>query len=132
MGKYIPPCPHYPNCLGCPLIDRPYAEQLKIKRDRLAGALAAYPAFAQLKIPTVVGSPRRLSYRGRVKLVVRRAKQEIAIGLYYPQSHQVMDISSCPVHPKPVNRVLQELKRQILRFGIEPYNEKEDSGDLRY
>jgi len=132
MEKYIPPCPHYPNCFGCPLIDQPYPEQLKRKRDRLTEALAAHAALARLEIPAVVGSPHRLGYRGRVKLVVRRVKREVATGLYLPQSHRVIDISSCPVHPKPVNRVVQDLKRQIVRLGIEPYNEKDDSGELRY
>ncbi len=132
MGKYIPPCPHYPNCFGCPLIDRPYPEQLSRKRDRLVEALAAYPGLAGLDIPPVVPSPHRLGYRARVKLVVRKVKNEIATGLYYPQSHRVIDISSCPVHPKPVNSVLRYLKGQIVHLGIEPYNEEDDSGELRY
>ncbi len=132
MGKYIPPCPHYPNCVGCPLIDRPYPEQLRRKRERLTEALATYPGLAGLEIPVVVSSPHRLGYRARVKLVVRRVKNEIAIGLYYPQSHRVIDISSCPVHPKPVNSLLKYLKGQIVQLGIEPYNEKDDSGELRY
>ena len=132
MGKYIPPCPHYPNCFGCPLIDRPYPEQLRRKRDRLTEALAAYPGLAGLEIPDVVPSPHRLGYRARVKLVVRKVKSEIATGLYYPQSHRVIDISSCPVHPKPVNSVLRYLKGQIVHLGIEPYNEEDDSGELRY
>ena len=132
MRKYIPPCPHYPNCFGCPLIDRPYPDQLTIKRNRLAEALAPYPALVGLEIPAVVPSAPRLGYRARVKLVVRNIKREIATGLYYPKSHRVIDISSCPVHPKPVNRVLQYLKRQMIRLGIKPYNETEDSGELRY
>ena len=99
MGTYSPPCPHYPNCIGCPLIDRPYPEQLSRKRDRLVEALTAYPGLEGLDIPPVVPSPHRLGYRARVKLVVRKVKNEIATGLYYPQSHRVIDISSCPVHP---------------------------------
>jgi 23S rRNA (uracil1939-C5)-methyltransferase len=43
-----------------------------------------------------------------------------------------MDISSCPVHPRPVNQVVQYLKRKILELGIAPYDERDDSGDLRY
>ena len=132
MGTYTPPCPHFPNCFGCSLIDRPYPEQLQTKRDRLVKALTAYPRLTRIQVPPVVGSPSRLGYRGRVKLVVRRVKSEIVTGLYFPQSHRVMDISSCPVHPKPVNQVVHELKRQMHRLEIEPYNEKDDTGELRY
>ena len=127
-----PPCPHFPNCFGCPYINVPYPEQLTRKREIIAQALSMYPALQAVAVPSLVPSPRRLGYRARVKLVVRRNKGDIAVGLYVPQSHRVMDISSCPVHPRPVNQVLQNLKRKILELGIIPYDERDDSGDLRY
>ncbi len=77
-------------------------------------------------------SPRRLGYRARVKLVVRKSGGTIATGLYVPQTHRVMDISSCPVHPRRVNQVLDYLKSRALELGIVPYDERDDSGDLRY
>ena len=102
------------------------------KREIVAQALAAFPSLLDVKIPPVTPSPRRLGYRARVKLVVRRTKGEVATGLYVPGSHRVMDISSCPVHPRPVNQVLHYLKNKILELGIRPYDERDDSGDLRY
>jgi 23S rRNA (uracil1939-C5)-methyltransferase len=129
---YQPPCPHYPHCIGCPFIDVPYPEQLAHKRNIVREAFAAFPSLAGLEVPQVVPSPRRLGYRGRVKLVVRKNRSDIAIGLYVPQTHHVMDISSCAVHPRPVNQVIQYLKRKLLELRIAPYDERDDSGDLRY
>jgi 23S rRNA (uracil1939-C5)-methyltransferase len=83
-------------------------------------------------IPEVAPAPRRLGYRARVKLVVRNTKGEPAIGLYVPGSHRVMDISSCPVHPQAVNQVIGFLKKKIQEFEIVPYDERNDSGQLRY
>jgi 23S rRNA (uracil1939-C5)-methyltransferase len=80
----------------------------------------------------VIASPRRLGYRARVKLVVRKSRGEVATGLYVPQTHRVMDISSCAVHPRRINQVIHYLKRKVLELGIEPYDERDDSGDLRY
>jgi len=129
---YRPPCPHYPHCIGCPLVDVPYPEQLSRKRDIVREAFAAFPSLAALEVPPVTPSPRRLGYRGRVKLVVRKNRNDIAIGLYVPGSHRVIDISSCPVHPRPVNQLIRHLKRKVLELGIVPYDERSDSGDLRY
>src|SRR5919106_1537229 len=129
---YRPPCPHYPNCIGCPFVDIPYPEQLARKRDIVREAFATLPSLAGVEIPPAVPSPRRLGYRGRVKLVVRKNRNDVAIGLYVPQTHRVMDISWCAVHPRPVNRVIQYLKRKLLELGIAPYDERNDSGDLRY
>ena len=131
-GPYQAPCQHYPHCIGCPLIDLPYPEQLVRKRALVRTAFAKFPALKDVVIPEVVPSPRRLGYRARVKLVVRKNSGAIATGLYVPQSHRVMDISSCPVHPRRVNQVLEYLKFRAQELGIVPYDERDDSGDLRY
>jgi 23S rRNA (uracil-5-)-methyltransferase RumA len=131
-GPYQAPCPHYPHCIGCPFIDLPYPEQLARKRTLVGKAFAKFPALNDLEIPEVVPSPRRLGYRARVKLVVRKNSGAIAAGLYVPQTHRVMDISSCPVHPRRVNQVLEYLKHRAQELGIAPYDERDDSGDLRY
>jgi 23S rRNA (uracil-5-)-methyltransferase RumA len=132
-GEYVPSCPHYPEgCVGCPFINLPYPEQLKRKQEIVAQAMTGYPSLQDVQVPAVVPSPRRLGYRARVKLVVRKPKGEVLTGLYLPQSHQVVDISSCPVHPEAVNRVIQQLKKEIQRLDISPYDERTDSGDLRY
>ena len=126
------PCPHYPRCIGCPLIDVPYADQLTRKRQSVANALARYPSLAELDAPDVIAAPHRLGYRTRVKLVVRATSGEIATGLYVPGTHRVMDMSSCAVHPRPVNQVVRYLKKKCLELNIVPYDERVDSGQLRY
>lgn len=131
-SDYAAPCPHYPHCIGCPFISLPYPEQLARKHSLVVQAFITYPSLAGIEIPSVVPSPHRLGYRGRVKLVVRRHRSEVAAGLYVPQSHRVIDISSCPVHPRPVNEVVHYLKKQIQDLDIAPYDERDDSGDLRY
>lgn len=131
-GPYQAPCRHYPHCIGCPFIDLPYPEQLRRKRALVGAAFAKFSALKDIEIPEVVPSPRRLGYRARVKLVVRKSGGAIATGLYVPQSHRVMDISSCPVHPRRVNQVLEYLKYRAQELGIVPYDERDDSGDLRY
>jgi 23S rRNA (uracil1939-C5)-methyltransferase len=130
--EYEAYCPHFPHCVGCPFIKVPYPEQLRRKREILRLALAGYSTLARIDVPPVAPSPRRLGYRARVKLVVRRNRDQIAMGLYVPHSHRVMDISSCPVHPRQVNQVVFHLKKKISELGIVPYDERDDSGDLRY
>ena len=126
------PCPHYPHCVGCPFIAVPYAEQLARKRETVAESLAGYPSLAELEAPAVLAAPHRLGYRTRVKLVVRATSGGIAAGLYVPGSHRVMDISSCAVHPQPVNQVVRYLKKKCAELKIVPYDERVDSGELRY
>jgi 23S rRNA (uracil1939-C5)-methyltransferase len=130
--EYEAYCPHFPNCVGCPFINLPYPEQLKRKRAVVSRALGEYTALAGVEAPPVVPSPRRVGYRARVKLVVRKNRDQIAMGLYVPHSHRVIDISACPVHPRPVNQVVFYLKRKLMDLDIQPYDERDDSGELRY
>lgn len=102
------------------------------KRAIVGRALSEYAALAGAEVSPVVASPQRLGYRARVKLVVRKNRDQVAMGLYVPQTHRVVDISSCPVHPRQVNQVVVYLKKKILELGITPYDERDDSGDLRY
>lgn len=132
MTRYTPPCPHYPDCFGCPLVGFPYPEQLEKKRRALAQALDGSVRLPAVEVPPVVRSPRRLGYRARVKLVVRRAGGRVETGLYAPGSHRVVDISRCPVHPEPVNRVVGYLKRLVAKLEIPVYDEPTDTGALRY
>ena len=131
-GPYQAPCPHYPHCIGCPLINYPYPDQLLKKQQIVVQALSAYRSLVQIQVPAVIASPYQLGYRARVKLVVRSSRGDIATGLYVPGTHRVIDISSCPVHPRPVNQVTGYLKKKIIELKIVPYDERNDSGQLRY
>jgi len=131
-AEYEAYCPHFPSCVGCPFIKVPYPEQLLKKRAIVGRALAEYCSLAGADVSPVVPSPQRLGYRARVKLVVRKNRDQVAMGLYVPQTHRVIDISSCPVHPRQVNQVVFYLKKKVLELGIAPYDERDDSGDLRY
>lgn len=102
------------------------------KRAIVGRALAEYSSLASADVSPVVPSPQRLGYRARVKLVVRKNRDQVAMGLYVPRTHRVIDISSCPVHPRQVNQVVFYLKKKVLELGIAPYDERDDSGDLRY
>ena len=131
-AEYEAYCPHFPSCVGCPFIKVPYPEQLLKKRAIVGRALAEYSSLASADVSPVVPSPQRLGYRARVKLVVRKNRDQVAMGLYVSQTHRVIDISSCPVHPREVNQVVFYLKKKVLELGIAPYDERDDSGDLRY
>ena len=110
----------------------PYLQQLDKKRARVSEALLRYATLQALEIPPIVPSPRQFGYRTRVKLAVRKVGGKPLIGLYLPETHKVTDASACPVHPRPVNRIVEFLKEAIERLNIMPYDEERDTGLLRY
>lgn len=127
-----PPCPHYPACFSCPFIQFPYLQQLEKKHEIISKAIKTYPSLASLLVPSLVPSPHQFGYRTRAKLAVRRVNGKVVIGLYRPETHDVADTSACPAHPEPVNEVIQFLRQAIERLEIVPYDEVQDTGQLRY
>ena len=126
------PCPHYPDCVGCALIGKPYGEQLRGKRELVRAALRPYPSLAALDIPEVVGSPRAFGYRNQAKLVARREGRALLLGVYRPGTHQVADIRRCPVHHPLITPVLDAVARVVEHYDIPTYDERSHSGTLRY
>ncbi len=125
-------CPHAPDCVGCPYIGVRYGEQLRRKRERVEQALAAYPALSSLAVAKPVGSQRVFGYRNQVKLVAREAKRGLLLGVYKPGSHQVVDVSRCPVHDSLVANALAQVRRAVERTATPIYDERSRQGWLRY
>jgi 23S rRNA (uracil1939-C5)-methyltransferase len=127
-----PTCPHYPQCVGCGLIGTPYGQQLERKHARVVDSLAAYPRLAATAVPPVIGAVRLFGYRNQVKLVVRRARRGLLLGVYRPGTHQVVDIAQCPVHQEPINSVLAGVRQAVERSAAPVYDERSGEGWLRY
>ncbi len=92
-------CRHHPACPGCPLLARPYADQLAAKRRRLQAALDLYPQLEAGTVPPVLPALRTQGYRHRLKLPVARTRTGVHIGLY-GAGHTVLHTPDCGVlHP---------------------------------
>lgn len=127
-----PPCPHFPDCVSCTLIGTAYGEQLRAKRARVVAALSGYSRLAGIPVPEVIGSPRLFGYRNQAKLVARRARRGLLLGVYRPGTHQVVDITACPVHQPPINAVLAAVREAVERAQAPVYDERSGDGWLRY
>lgn len=125
-------CPHYPDCVGCTFIGVRYGEQLARKRERVCAALRPYTRLSGLAVPAVVGSQRVFGYRNQAKLVARRGRRGLLLGIYRPRSHQVVDISGCPVHHPQIPIVLSGIRRVAERQNVPIYDERTSNGWLRY
>lgn len=109
-----------------------YGEQLARKEAVLRAALARYASLAHLEVPSVVGSPRAFGYRNQAKLVARRGRDGVRLGMYRPGTHQVVDIPNCPIHDAMINRVLGAVRTELERFAVPIFDERRGQGWLRY
>src|SRR5690606_6564973 len=82
--------------------------------------------------------PRPLGYRSLCKLAVRPARYpaplgaRFAIGLFEPGTHAVIDMDDCPLHTPPLRRLIADLRAELERSTLTPYDEKTNTGQIRY
>ena len=126
------PCPHFPRCAGCPWVGVPYPEQLARKTQRVREALAAFPSLADARVLPLRPAPRVLGYRSVVKLVARRVRGELRLGVYRRGTHQVVDVRQCAAHHPFANAVLARLAGLVERIDVPTYDETTREGWLRY
>ena len=126
-------CPHAPACVPCPLRGSSYREQLAGKRRRVEAALGGHPRLAALPVDDVIGSRDLFGYRNVAKLAVRaRRDGSLRAGVYAPGTHRLVDAEACAVQHPALNAVIAATLSEARTVGVEAYDERSGSGELRY
>ena len=123
------------ECGTCRYINEDYQSSLHTKYTDILGKMKSSGLLERSHILPLTPSPMPLYYRAHAKLAVRRSKtpdSRVAIGLFKPNTHEVVNLDYCPLHKDTINRCLRDLKEVINESDIEPYDEVEHSGVLRY
>ncbi|MDT8440514.1 MAG: 23S rRNA (uracil(1939)-C(5))-methyltransferase RlmD [Desulfuromonadales bacterium] len=127
-----PICPHHRQCQGCALLSWGYPAQLAFKRQRVATALAPYPALTGVRLHDVWPAEQTLGYRASAKLVVASRRGRGLVGLYRRGSHDVVDIGDCPLHHPLINAIAAVVRTELERGSLTAYDPRHDRGLLRY
>jgi len=101
-----PPCPHHSVCGGCHWLHVPYNEQLRIKEEIFKDTLRRIGKVDPSIVSPIQASPLQFNYRSRVQLKVWDGK----IGFYKRESHDLVDISECPLAHPLINRIFKVLR----------------------
>lgn len=101
-----PPCPLHSICGGCQWLHIPYKEQLKAKEVIFKDTLRRIGKIDPSIVLPARPSPMELNYRSRVQFKVVENK----IGFYKRESHELVEISECPLAHPLINRILKGLR----------------------
>ncbi|XP_050380822.1 uncharacterized protein LOC126798044 isoform X1 [Argentina anserina] len=117
-------CPHFELCSGC-------THEFNLHRPAVVDEATEF--FKSLGLSDFTFDSCKLwGWRCRAKLAVRGSPERPLIGLYQEGTHNVIDIPDCKAHHPNINSAVELLKRGITALRIEPYDEDEGTGDLRY
>ncbi|RVW45056.1 putative RNA methyltransferase pc1998 [Vitis vinifera] len=117
-------CQHFQSCSGC-------TQELNLHRPIILDDVTDF--FNNHGVSDFTFDSCRLwGWRCRAKLAVRGSSNSPLIGLYQENSHNIVDIPHCKAHHPSINATVELLKQGITHLKVEPYDEDQGTGELRY
>ena len=120
------------ECDGCSLINMKYSAELAWKHEQVANRIHCHTDLSETTILPVIASPKELNYRNSAKLVVGGRYNAPLIGIYKRGSHDIVDISACPLHHPLINRIVSAVKTGIVKGRVPVFHPRSGEGLLRY
>lgn len=125
------------DCLGNPVhVGSAYYGHLESKFQKDKNQILAQNLLHPKRIIAAKPSQAVTEYRCHIKYAVRQDLENInsiiKIGLFAPGTHQIIDAASCPTQYASINRVLYDMKQELILNQIKGYHEASHQGDLRY
>jgi len=105
------PCPYYGVCGGCDFQHLSYDAQLEAKSGIIRDCLHRIGKIEYDGDIPVIASPQQFEYRSRARWHVDREKQKI--GYFARDSHDVIDISVCPILTPGMQSTLENLRSNM-------------------
>ncbi|MFB5674502.1 23S rRNA (uracil(1939)-C(5))-methyltransferase RlmD [Paenibacillus terreus] len=125
------PCPVFGVCGGCQIQHLSYEGQLEAKADIVREAFSRYAGLDNIRMKPALGMEHPWDYRNKAQLQLTRRQGEVIAGLYEAESHDIVDISGCPIqHPK-VNEAVEKVKSVLEELRIPLYKDNGSRDGVR-
>lgn len=138
FGRVEPPCPYFGTCGGCALQDLTYADQLRLKGERIRRALAP---LGEVPPFDIVGLEEPWRYRNKAELTFGQSPADrrgqangvLILGYHAARSFwRVVDLEDCLLLPEPMMQVAREVQELASATGLPAYQPKTHQGFFRY
>jgi len=106
-----PKCVYFGRCGGCDFQQMDYETQLEAKIAIVRDCLSRIGKINYEKEIQVIGSPRDYKYRARAAWHVDTRRKKI--GYFQRNSHQIIDVETCPILTPELQKTLTELRETI-------------------
>ena len=125
------PCPVAKLCGGCDFHHMDYAEETRLKADRVMQALNRIGGENLTEMP-ILSAPTCQGYRNKAQYPVSQKKGRAYAGFFKAGTHQVIDNDRCLILPEETDRVKDTVMDYVNRFKIPAYDEISHAGLLRH
>ena len=124
-----PKCEYFGRCGGCDFQQMNYQAQMDAKISILRDCLSRIGKIKYEKEIEIIGSPRDYEYRARAAWHIDTRRKKI--GYFQRNSHQVIDVQTCPILTPELQNILTELHETVEWESFWGGNRRSRSGKQR-
>ncbi len=126
-----PICKIYQKCGSCHMLHMRNEAQLEYKHRELIHLVKK--SGLSLHVHPLIGMDQPYAYRNKMIIGFERGKdKKIKAGFYEEHSHRIVPYHHCHLHDERCDQIIQTIKELMMKFSIEPYDERRRSGVLRH
>ena len=113
---------------GCPLLELPYADQLKQKEEKVRALLGKYGPVHPIR-----GMEQPYHYRNKViSTFAPGFGGKLTSGIYAANSHKVLPVESCLLQDEVLDKTMQAVRAAANACRYQPYDEDKGTGLVRH
>ena len=124
-------CPVAKLCGGCDFHHMDYAEETRLKAERVRACLNRIGGESLESIP-ILAAPGCHGYRNKAQYPVCSHKNKAFAGFFRAGTHQVIENDRCLILPEEMDRVKNAVISHMNRFRIPAYDEAAHTGLVRH
>lgn len=103
-------CPYFNDCGGCDLLNISYEASIQYKTAKIINIFNKNGIVVN---PEIIVNPQNLYYRNKISLKFQDGK----LGYFKTNSHELVEINSCLIANKAINKILPYLKQFNISNG---------------
>ena len=124
-------CPVAKLCGGCDFWHMDYAEETRLKADRVRQCLNRIGGENLQELP-ILAAPTCYGYRNKAQYPVARKKQRAYAGFFKAGTHEVIENDRCLILPQETDAVKAVVMNYVNQFKVPVYDEEAHTGLLRH
>ena len=125
------PCPVAKLCGGCDFHHMDYAEETRLKADRVMQALNRIGGENLTEMP-ILSAPTCRGYRNKAQYPVSQKKGRAYAGFFKAGTHQVIENDRCLILPEETDRVKDIVIDYVNQNKVSVYDETTHTGLVRH